>query len=136
MGIIKEDRAVYLGPVSLCLGVRRRGIEGKDLARVLAEKALDALFIVLQACLGEEDKGSALPAVIAVEDRLFVVNAPAVGFIGRLGESIAVDRHVVLGACFAHELFGGNRAQIGDACSAVARLELLAAFKRLVQQTE
>ena len=48
---------------------------------MLAEKALDALLIVLQARLGEEDEGSALPAVVAVEDRLLVVDAPAVGFM-------------------------------------------------------
>ena len=134
--IVEEDRAVDLRPVRLRLRVRRGGVDREDLVGAVAEIAADTSLVILQLRLREHHEGGALLAVVAVQDRLFVVDAAAVGLVRRLGQGVAVDRHVVLRIRLAHQLFGRERPQLGDARRAVTRFELASALQRLVQRAE
>ena len=94
--IIKEHRAVHLRPVFVRLVVGLGGVEGEDFVGVLLEIIPDFGFIVAHIRAVEHDERRAFLAVVAVEDRLLVMNALAVGFIRRFRQRVAVDRDVVV----------------------------------------
>ena len=136
MAVGEIEDAVEVGPGIFGLLIRRDGIERQHLVGVFAEHAADLLLVVLPVRLFEEDEGACLQRVEALQAGLFVVDAPAVGFIRGLGEDIAVDRDMVVDVGRCGQAFGIHPAQLGNIRGVEALKRLVTGLFRLVQQTE
>ena len=76
--------------------------------------------------MGEEDEGTALLGVIAVNDSFFVVDALLPEGIGRIRQDISVNRHMVLRFLLSDQRLRGDFPEFFQCCAIIPFHQILA----------